>query len=137
MKRKNLEIKIIYAMILVVFFAFLIVPFIKLLNQAFLGDGSFTLSYFQDVMTGTKFIKALKNSLLVSITSALITTVLAFILAYTIYYTNLPKPWKKTVNFVALLPMLLPTITYGFAIIYSFGKQDCLAMRFICMDIRD
>lgn len=130
MKRKNLEIKIIYAMILVVFFAFLIVPFIKLLNQAFLGDGSFTLSYFQDVMTGTKFIKALKNSLLVSITSALITTVLAFILAYTIYYTNLPKPWKKTVNFVALLPMLLPTITYGFAIIYSFGKQGLLTRLF-------
>lgn len=130
MKRKNLEIKIIYAMILVVFFAFLIVPFIKLLNQAFLGDGSFTLSYFQDVMGGTKFIKALKNSLLVSITSALITTVLAFILAYTIYYTNLPKPWKKTVNFVALLPMLLPTITYGFAIIYSFGKQGLLTRLF-------
>ena len=98
MKRKNYEIKIIYAIVLAVFLVFLIVPFIKLLQQAFLGDGSFTLSYFQDVMSGAKFIKALKNSLLVSITSALITTVLAFILAYTIYYTRLPGIWKKTVR---------------------------------------
>ena len=130
MKRKNFEIKIIYAIVLTIFLVFLIVPFMKLLQQAFLGDGSFTISYFKDVMAGVKFIKALKNSLLISITSALITTVLAFVLAYTIYYTRLPKVYKKTVNFVALLPMLLPTITYGFAIIYSFGKQGLLTRLF-------
>lgn len=31
---------------------------------------------------------------------------------------------------IALLPMLLPTITYGFAIIYSFGKQGLLTRLF-------
>ncbi len=30
----------------------------------------------------------------------------------------------------ALLPMFLPTITYGFAIIYSFGKQRLLTRLF-------
>ncbi|MFR5584563.1 MAG: hypothetical protein ACLTLQ_12720 [[Clostridium] scindens] len=30
---------------------------------------------------------------------------------------------SKTLKTLALPPMLLPTITYGFAIIYSFGKQ--------------
>ena len=116
-KRKNVEIKIIYGVIFLIFLAFLIVPFLRLLNQAFFGEGSFTIQYFKDVIQGVGFLDALKNSLMVSIWSALITTILAFLLAYTIYYTNVPGPWKKIIHGVASLPMLLPTITYGFAII--------------------
>ncbi len=44
-------------------------------------------------------------------------------MAYTINYTNANKYVKKIIGAVAILPMFLPTITYGFAIIYSFGKQ--------------
>lgn len=128
--RKNIEIKLIYTIIMLVFLMFLAVPFFKLLNQAFLGEGSFTLKYFKDILSGTGFIRALRNSLTVSLLSSLITTILAFILAYTIYYTRVPGFWKKIVHWIALLPMLLPTITYGFAIIYSFGKQGLLTKIF-------
>lgn len=125
-KRKNIEIKVIYACIMLVFFIFLFIPLVKLIGQAFVKNGSLTVGYFQDVLSESGFLQALKNSLLISFTSALITTILAFLLAYTIYYTNAPKVWKNMVNTIALLPMLLPTITYGFAIIYSFGKQGLL-----------
>ena len=64
--------------------------------------------------------------MVISVCSALITTVLAFILAYAIHYTNLGKRYKWLISKAAILPMLLPTITYGFAIIYSFGKQGLL-----------
>ena len=43
--------------------------------------------------------------------------------AYTIHYTNVPGGLKKFIRLAAVVPMLLPTITYGFAIIYSFGRQ--------------
>lgn len=33
---------------------------------------------------------------------------------------------EKVIRLAAVAPMLLPTITYGFAIIYSFGKQGLL-----------
>lgn len=33
---------------------------------------------------------------------------------------------KRLITSVATLPMFLPTITYGFAIIYSFGKQGLI-----------
>ena len=58
--------------------------------------------------------------------SAVVTTVLAFILSYTIHYTNVPGGLKGFIRLAAVIPMLLPTITYGFAIIYSFGKQGLL-----------
>ena len=44
-------------------------------------------------------------------------------MAYAIHYTNIPLLLKKFMKNMTMLPMLLPTITYGFAIIYSFGKQ--------------
>lgn len=53
----------------------------------------------------------------------MITTFLAFMMAYAIHYTNIPLLLKKFMKNMTMLPMLLPTITYGFAIIYSFGKQ--------------
>ena len=62
--------------------------------------------------------------------SAVLTTCLAFILAYTVHYTNLGRRYKKLIERTAVLPMLLPTITYGFAIIYSFGRQGMLSRLF-------
>lgn len=53
-------------------------------------------------------------------------TLLAFLLAYGVHYTSLPKWSKRLITSVATLPMFLPTITYGFAIIYSFGKQGLI-----------
>lgn len=43
-----------------------------------------------------------------------------------IHYTNVPLWIKQAVRAAAMLPMFLPTITYGFAIIYSFGKQGLI-----------
>ena len=51
---------------------------------------------------------------------------IAFALAYAIHYTGLPAGFKRVLQGVATLPMFLPTITYGFAIIYSFGKQGLI-----------
>ena len=63
------------------------------------------------------------HSFAVAGSSAFLTTVLAFLLAYTVRYTNVPEGVKTIIRGGAVLPMLLPTITYGFAIIYTFGKQ--------------
>ena len=68
----------------------------------------------------------LGRSIWIASISGGVTTILAFFLAYTIHYTNLPGIWKKVIRLAAVAPMLLPTITYGFAIIYSFGKQGLL-----------
>ena len=129
--RKNREIKLIFTLLAVFFAGFLAVPMISVLVKSFTGDGTaVSLSHYAEVLTGRGFLRALGNSLLISVCSALITTVLAFILAYTIHYTNLGKRYKWLISKVAILPMLLPTITYGFAIIYSFGKQGLLTQLF-------
>ena len=120
-------------LLLAVFFlAFLALPMIMVLARSFTADGTagITFSNYVEVLTEKGFLQALGNSLLISVCSALVTTVLAFILAYTIHYTNVGRRYKKLVEKAAVLPMLLPTITYGFAIIYSFGNEGLLTKLF-------
>ena len=129
--RKNREIKAIFAVMAVFFAGFLAVPMISVLVRSFTGNGeAASLSHYIEVLTGRGFLRALGNSFVISICSALLATVLAFILAYTIHYTNVGKRYKWLISKAAILPMLLPTITYGFAIIYSFGKQGLLTQLF-------
>lgn len=132
MKKKNKEIKLIFIVLSVFFLIFLAAPVVRLLIKSFLLDGSssFTLANYREVLTSKGFLEALSNSFLISAVSAVITTLIAFILAYTVHYTNNPKWMKALVEKATVIPMLLPTITYGFAIIYSFGKQGLLTKLF-------
>lgn len=129
-KMKKKEIKIIFGILCAVFLIFLAAPMVQLLLKSFVKDGSIGAGNFREMFGQKVFLQALGNSFLVSCTSALVTTLLAFIMAYGVHYTNLGRKYKKLIQTVAVLPMLLPTITYGFAIIYSFGKQGLLTRIF-------
>ena len=130
MVTKQREIKTIYIFVLTVFAVFLAVPIIRLLIESFVSDTGISIANYIEVLAGKGFMTALINSIAVSASSAVLATVLAFFLAYSIQYTNLSRAFKTAVHTLALLPMLLPTITYGFAIIYSFGKQGLLTRLF-------
>ncbi len=130
MKTKNREIKGIFVLIILIFTVFLIYPVVRLLLKSFLGADGITTSFYHSVLTQKGFLKALGNSFKVAGASAFLTTILSFFLAYTIHYSRIPQGLKKCIHGVAVLPMLLPTLTYGFAIIYSFGKQGLLTRLF-------
>lgn len=131
------EIKIIFIAVTVLFVWFLAVPIVTLLLKSFQSDTGAFWVHYADVFAGRGFWQAVGNSFSVSAASAFFTTVLAFILAYSVRYTNLPGIFKKIIRAGAVLPMLLPTITYGFAIIYTFGRQGLVtrALGFQLFDI--
>lgn len=126
MQRKHWELKLIFLVLVAVFAIFLAVPAIRLLLKSFLGEDGLTGAYYLDVFSGKGFTTALGNSFAVSIVSALVAVGIAFVMAYILHYTRLPRGFKRLIQAVATLPMFLPTITYGFAIIYSFGKQGLI-----------
>lgn len=99
---------------------------LTILCRSFYGKDGITLEYYGGLFEGGSILKAFANSVLISAASGIITTVLAFIPAYAVNYTNIDKKLKKLISVFMMLPMLLPTITYGFAIIYSFGKQGLI-----------
>ncbi|MCH9276273.1 extracellular solute-binding protein [Bifidobacterium amazonense] len=124
---KQTELWTLLIIVAVAFAAFLVVPMALVIIRSFTtADGSATLANYAAVLSRPEFARSITNSLAVSATSALVAVLLAFLLAYTINCTNVPAGFKKAVGLLAQLPMLLPTITYGFAIIYSFGKQGLI-----------
>ena len=118
--------RVIYIPILLVFTAFLVVPLGILFVRSFETSEGFSFSNYLSVLSNTELMVSIGNSIKISSLTAVITTVLAFPLAYAINCTNIYKPLKTAIKMGILIPMLLPTITYGFAIIYSFGNQGLL-----------
>lgn len=123
---RNKQINTVFLGILVFFSIFIVLPAFVILKNAFAGAQGFSFQHFHDVFTQGQLAKAFLNSTKVSFVSAIITTILAFILAYTECFTNIPSWSKRILRTCAVFPMLLPTITYGFAVIYSFGKTGLL-----------
>lgn len=128
--KAHIELKIIFLAVILLFIFFLAAPIIMLLLKSFQSSGGDFWVHYMEVFGQKGFWTAVKHSLCSAGLSALATTVLAFLLAYSIQYTNIPNILKRVIRTGAVLPMLLPTITYGFALIYSFGKQGLLTRLF-------
>ena len=125
MKQKNWELKLIFWIIAILFAAFLVGPILLLFGKS-MWDGGLTFEFYSSVVSKKGFLSALGNSFIVAAAAAVLATIIAFLIAYAVHYTALPKWFKRVLTGVATLPMFLPTITYGFAIIYSFGKQGLI-----------
>lgn len=119
-----------YLLITLFFITCLGLPLITLLATSFQEQRGLGLANYAAVFADPTFMTAVRNSVVVSTVAALITTIFAFILAYTVNCTRIPGSIKSFIKVGIAVPMLLPTITYGFAIMYSFGKQGLLTKLF-------
>lgn len=120
------EMRVIFTVILLLFAVFLFLPLLILLVRSLESDQGFTLGHYAAVISSPEMAASIGNSLKVSAMTAAITTVLGFILAYSIHCTKIYRPLKGALKTAIIVPMLLPTITYGFAIMYSFGNQGLI-----------
>lgn len=131
MRNAKPEMRVIFIIILILFFAFLIAPLLVLFFRSFVThDGGAGFSNYMEALSNNTLISAIGNSIKVSGATAIITTMLAFTLAYAVNFTRIYQPLKSAVKVGILIPMLIPTITYGFAIMYTFGNQGLLTKLF-------
>ncbi len=126
MPKTQIEIRSIFWFVIALFALFLAVPAGFLLWQSFATGSGPGLGNYISTLADARFLASFGNSFLVSGVSALLTTVLAFFLAYTVNNTALPGGLRKFIGGLTIAPMFLPTITYGFVIIYSFGREGLL-----------
>lgn len=110
--------KAISWLVLLFFFLFLAYPIIQIVLTAFSQTDGESLHIFTKEW-GTSFTNSLKYSLAATSCS----TILGFFLAYGNNFTRINRRFLKVNESILHFPMLLPTITYGFVLIYAFGKQ--------------
>lgn len=130
MPKAKPEMRIIFIPIVLLFIVFLILPLVVLFIRSFETGQGYSVSNYLTILKDQEIRESIGNSMKVSGVTALITTVLAFILAYSIHCTRIYRPLKSIIRTGILIPMLLPTITYGFAIMYSFGNQGLITKIF-------
>lgn len=126
MLKTNKMMKLIFLPILLFFLFFLIVPLLYMFWQSFKIGHVVTTQNYIEALQSIEIREAFTNSFKVSFVASVITTVLAFLLAYAVHFTTMHRHTKKLVQIGITLPMLLPTITYGFVLIYTFGNQGIL-----------
>ncbi|WP_368654101.1 ABC transporter permease subunit [Ornithinibacillus sp. 4-3] len=130
MHKGKIETKVIFIAIIALFLAFLALPLLFLFVQSFSSEEGFAIKNYLELFESKEITAAFLNSIKISAITATITTTLAFALAYTVNVTRVFSPLKKVIRTGIMIPMLLPTITYGFAIIYSFGNQGLITKLF-------
>jgi iron(III) transport system permease protein len=69
-------------------------------------------------------VQSIANSVWVSILSTLITVPLAFVYAYAL--TRSRMPWRGFFKTIALVPILVPSLLPGLALVYLFGNQGLI-----------
>ena len=117
------ELKVLYILITLTLAAILLYPLGCVLFQSILTkDGGIGFSNYASLLSQNSFWTALANSFTVSGISAAIATIMAFFCAYGLHFTRIQPGVKKVIQIIVLLPLFLPSITYGFAVIYSFGR---------------
>ena len=122
------ELKVLYLLITLTLAAILLYPLGCVLFQSVLTkSGALGFENYASTLTQGQFWTALGNSFTVSGISAAIATVMAFFCAYGLHFTRIQPSIKKVIQIIVLLPLFLPSITYGFAVIYSFGRLGLIS----------
>lgn len=122
------ELKVLYILITLTLAAILLYPLGCVLFQSVLTkEGGIGLANYISLLSQSSFWTALANSFTVSGISAAIATLMAFFCAYGLHFTRIRPGVKKVIQIIVLLPLFLPSITYGFAVIYSFGRLGLIS----------
>lgn len=104
----------------------LLLPLYSLFSKAFLNpDGSFAgLANYVEYFSTPALSVSIRNTVVVSVVSALLGTALGFAYAYGLTRTQIRG--KVFFRYVALIPLFLPTVVHGLSLIYLFGNQGIL-----------
>jgi len=82
------------------------------------------LQNYRTYFSTPSLVKSIENSTLIAAISTVITVSLAFAFAYALARTCMP--YKGVFRLVALIPILVPSLLPGIALIYLFGNQGFL-----------
>ncbi|CAH2601282.1 putative 2-aminoethylphosphonate ABC transporter permease subunit [Rhodovastum atsumiense] len=101
-------------------------PLVSLLSKAFEDrSGAFVgLANFGAYFTNPALSQSIGNSLLISGLSTLITTLLAFLLAYGLSRTCMPG--KGLIRAISTIPILAPSLLPAISLVYLFGNQGVI-----------
>ncbi len=106
-------------------YLFIIDPLCQVLKQSFYDNsGSFSLTAYVSIFTGSENFKAFSNTLLLGSIVSVLGTAIGFLFAYCSSHVAIKG--KKAFNLMALLPMISPPFAVALSIILLFGSRGLI-----------
>ncbi|MCQ2452428.1 MAG: putative 2-aminoethylphosphonate ABC transporter permease subunit [Oscillospiraceae bacterium] len=111
------------------FVVFLILPMLTMFGQIFTDDfGHWVgLKNFAEYFSNPLLFSSIGHSLQISLVTATCATLIGLFYAYGITRTNIR--FKRAFRYLALLPIFIPTMVHGMALIYLFGRTGLVTTR--------
>ncbi|WP_063997071.1 iron ABC transporter permease [Ensifer sp. Root127] len=119
----------IFAVVTLSVLVFAALPIFTVLKQAVITDRGFDLAALADVLSKSFVWESLFNTLLLGATSAVIATVIGFVLAFSATRTTMPG--KTFVHGVALLPIISPPFVMALAVVILFGRSGLITRELL------
>jgi len=113
----------------------LAMPLYAILSKSFKNkDGEFVgLANYFDYFNTPALTYSIQNSLTIAFITTLISVTIAFVLAYALNRSCMP--FKGFFRVVALVPILVPSLLPGIALVYLFGRQGMITGLLMGHDI--
>ncbi|NOV17539.1 iron ABC transporter permease [Ensifer adhaerens] len=119
----------IFAVVTLSVLVFAALPIFTVLKQAVITDRGFDLAALAAVLSKSFVWESLFNTLLLGATSAVIATVIGFVLAFSATRTTMPG--KTFVHGVALLPIISPPFVMALAVVILFGRSGLITRELL------
>ncbi|OOG70892.1 ABC transporter substrate-binding protein [Sinorhizobium sp. A49] len=119
----------IFAVVTLSVLVFAALPIFTVLKQAVITDRGFDLAALVDTLSKPFVWESLFNTLLLGATSAVIATLIGFVLAFSATRTTMPG--KTFVHAVALLPIISPPFVMALAVVILFGRSGLITRELL------
>jgi iron(III) transport system permease protein len=126
--RDDVIARLMLLAVMALLLTFLVAPISTILVHAVLDrEGYFVgFAHFVTYFRTPSLLQAAWNSVWVALAVVAISVPMAFICAYALTRTCLPRPFKATVRLIALIPLLAPSLLSAISFVQWFGNQGAL-----------
>ncbi|MFQ5593886.1 MAG: ABC transporter permease [Anaerolineae bacterium] len=88
------------------------------------GAEGFSLLQFEKLLEMPMVARAVKNTLVIGVISATLSTLIGTLVAYSLTLTDVP--WKRSLRILTVLPLVSPPFAVSFAILLLFGRRGLI-----------
>jgi iron(III) transport system permease protein len=88
------------------------------------GAEGFSLIQFEKLLEQPMVARAAQNTMVIGLISAVLTTAIGLMVAYTLTLTDVP--WKRWLRILVILPLVSPPFAVSFAFIMLFGRRGVI-----------
>jgi iron(III) transport system permease protein len=112
---------------IVALMVFVLWPLVQVFAEGFKaaqGAAGFSLNQFERLLQSPTVARATRNTMYIGVISAVTSTVIGTLVAYTLTLTDVP--WKRWLRILVILPLVSPPFAVSFATIMLFGRRGVI-----------